>query len=183
MSRKSGTGPNLCGLDHAAAELVALHRLEERLEVAFAEAFVALALDELEEYRPELRLREDLQEQPPLAVLDRAVDEDAALLQRTLVLAMAGQPLLQHLVIRLRRRRHQWHARRSQTIHRRRQIVGEQRDVLDALAVVLHQELLDLPGRLRRFLVERDADLAVGRRHRLRREPGVLALDVEVADL
>ena len=55
--------------------------------------------------------------------------------------------------------------------------------MLDPLAVELHQELLDLPGALLRFLVERDADLAVGRGHRLRREAGVLALDVEVADL
>ena len=37
--------------------------LEQRPEVAFAEALVALALDELEEDRPELGLREDLQQQ------------------------------------------------------------------------------------------------------------------------
>src|SRR5688500_10858963 len=46
------------GLQHAAAHLVALDRLEQRLEVAFAETVVALALDELEEHGPQLRLRE-----------------------------------------------------------------------------------------------------------------------------
>src|SRR5258706_8997090 len=70
----------LCGFDDAAADLVALERFEERLEVAFAEAFVALALDEFEEDRAELRLREDLQQQP-LRPLRRAIHQDAAHLQ------------------------------------------------------------------------------------------------------
>ncbi len=52
------------GFDHAAAQLVALERLEQRLEVAFAEAIVALALDELEEHGTKHRLREDLEQQP-----------------------------------------------------------------------------------------------------------------------
>ena len=59
----------------------------------------------------------------------------------------------------------------------------KQRDVLDALAVELHQELLDLAGALGRFLVQRDADAAVRRGQRLGSEAGVLPLDVEVADL
>jgi hypothetical protein len=49
-------------LQHPAAHLVELDRLEQRLEVAFAEALVAFALDELEEDRPELVLGEDLQQ-------------------------------------------------------------------------------------------------------------------------
>src|SRR5690349_5833613 len=57
------------GRQHPAPDLVALHRLEQRLEVALAEAVVALALDELEEHRAEQRLREDLQQQPLAAVL------------------------------------------------------------------------------------------------------------------
>src|SRR6267143_2981710 len=40
-----------CGLQYAAAYLVELHRLEQRLEVALAEALVALPLDDLEEDR------------------------------------------------------------------------------------------------------------------------------------
>jgi hypothetical protein len=49
---------------HAALHLVALDGLEQRLEIAFAEAFVALALDDLEEDRAECVLGEDLQQQP-----------------------------------------------------------------------------------------------------------------------
>ena len=61
-------------LDDAAANLVELHRLEQRLEVALAESVVALALDELEEHRPELVLGEDLQQQ----LVRIAVDQDVA---------------------------------------------------------------------------------------------------------
>ena len=55
--------------EHAAADLVELHGLEQRLEVAVAEAFVALALNQLEEDRPDDRFREDLEQQPALAVV------------------------------------------------------------------------------------------------------------------
>src|SRR5574338_1731942 len=48
---------------HAAADLVAFQGFEEGLEVALAEAFVGLPLDELEEHRPQQGLREDLQQQ------------------------------------------------------------------------------------------------------------------------
>ena len=48
---------------HAALDLVQLDRLEQRAEVAFAEALVALALDDLEEDRADHRLRKDLQQQ------------------------------------------------------------------------------------------------------------------------
>src|SRR5256885_15082519 len=51
--RPSGSGALRClGLQHAAVDLVALHGLEQGLEIAFAEALavVALALDELEEH-------------------------------------------------------------------------------------------------------------------------------------
>ena len=47
-------------------------------EVALAEAFVALALDELEEDRPDQRCREDLQQQPGLVAARVAVEQDAA---------------------------------------------------------------------------------------------------------
>ena len=55
--------------------------------------------------------------------------------------------------------------------------------MLDALAVELHQEFLDLPGAARSLLVQRDADHAVGCGHGLAGQAGVRALDVEVADL
>jgi len=63
-------------LQHAAPHLIALDRLEQRLEVA-----LAFALDELEEHRPEHRLREDLQQEARLAVLRAAVEQDPARLQ------------------------------------------------------------------------------------------------------
>ena len=40
-------------VEDAAADLVFLDRFEQSLEVAFAKAFVALALDKLEEDRPD----------------------------------------------------------------------------------------------------------------------------------
>lgn len=49
-------------LDHAAADLVQLNGLEQGLEVADAETLVALALDDLEEDRPEKVFREYLQQ-------------------------------------------------------------------------------------------------------------------------
>jgi len=77
-------------LQHAAPHLIALDRLEQRLEVALAEAVVAFALDELEEHRPEHRLREDLQQEARLAVLRAAVEQDPARLQ--LRLATSEKP-------------------------------------------------------------------------------------------
>ena len=65
---------------HSAAHLIQLDRFEQRLEVAFAEAVVALALDDLEEDRPDDVLREDLQQQA-FALARIAVDQDAPLLQ------------------------------------------------------------------------------------------------------
>ena len=54
--------------------------------------------------------------------------------------------------------------------------------MLDALALIFAQELLDLALVVLAF-VQRDADLAARRRHRLGEEAGDLPLDVEVADL
>ena len=61
---------------HAAADLVQFHALEQGLEVALAEALVALALDDLEKDRPEGVLGKDLQQQA-LALGRRAVEQDA----------------------------------------------------------------------------------------------------------
>ena len=87
----------------AAPVLLALDRLEERLEVALAEAERAVPLDQLEEDRRPVadRLGEDLQQ---VAVLV-AVDQDAALLQlldRHPDVADAG-PQLGVLVVGVRR--------------------------------------------------------------------------------
>src|ERR687886_1133073 len=74
-------------LQVAAPRLLALDRLEQRLEVAVAEAARTVALDDLEEDRRTVadRLGEDLQQ----VALVVAVDEDA-------LLAQVGE-LLDHL--------------------------------------------------------------------------------------
>src|SRR5690606_6838148 len=55
--------------------------------------------------------------------------------------------------------------------------------MLDALALVQLEVFLDLAADVGALLVDRDADLAAGRRHRLGTDPAHLPLDVEVADL
>src|SRR2546425_171469 len=85
-----------CRLQDAAAYLVELHRLEQRLEVALAEALVALPLDDLEEDRADGGLGEDLQQQPAAGA---AVDQDPAPLQPLERLAVVRQALADHLVI------------------------------------------------------------------------------------
>src|SRR5690606_41341531 len=55
--------------------------------------------------------------------------------------------------------------------------------MLDALALVQLEVFLDLAADVGALLVDRDADLAAGRRLRLGAEPAHLPLDVEVADL
>ena len=57
---------------------IAFERLEQRLEVAFAEALVALALDEFEEDGSQHSAGENLQQQSLLSVLGGAVEQDAA---------------------------------------------------------------------------------------------------------
>src|SRR6186713_3040470 len=83
---------------HSSAHLVQLDRLEQRLEVAFAEAFVALPLDELEEDRPELVLAEDLQQE----LSGPAVDQDLAFPELGHVLAVARDALVDELVVGVR---------------------------------------------------------------------------------
>src|SRR5206468_7053771 len=61
-------------------------------------------------------------------------------------------------------------------------VVRAERDVLDAFALIFAQELLDL-ALVILALIERNTDLATGAGHRLGEEAGLLALDVEVADL
>src|SRR5690606_22689636 len=87
------------GLQGAAAQLVFLHRPEQRRDVALAEAFVALALDELEEHRADHQLRENLHQQPRLAAFGRAVDQDAALLELVERFAVSGQARIELLEI------------------------------------------------------------------------------------
>jgi hypothetical protein len=63
--------------NHSAADLIELNGFEQRLEIALAEALVAFALNNLEKDRTKNIGREYLQQ---YAVLDRAIDQNAALL-------------------------------------------------------------------------------------------------------
>src|SRR5690606_38288396 len=165
---------------HAAAHLVAFDGLEQGLEVALAEALIALALDDLEEDRAEGVLGEDLQ-QLALLGLRVGVDQDLVLRQPRYVLAVVGDALVDHLVIGVRRIQ-ELDALRAHGLDGAVDLVGEQGDVLDALALVLAQVLVDL-ALLVAGLVQRDADDAVRGSHGLGQQAGLGALDVEVADL
>src|SRR5689334_12765223 len=167
-------------LEDAPSHLVELDAFEQRLEIALAEAFVALALDDLEEDRADHVLREDLQQQP-LTLGRRSVHQDAPLLELRDALFMALDAAGKHLVISVGGVLEVDPAR-ADDVHRFVDVGGAKRDVLDALAFVLAQELLDL-ALVVLALIERDADLAAGTGHRLGKESGLLPLDVEVADL
>jgi hypothetical protein len=82
--------------DDPAADLVFLDRFEQRPEVALAKAFITLALDELEEDRPDHGLGEDLQQDLGHAAVDHAfaVDQDAVFLHPVdrLVVAVNAVP-------------------------------------------------------------------------------------------
>jgi hypothetical protein len=166
------------GFQHATAHLVQLHGFEQSLEVAFAETFVALALNELEKDRTQLVLAEDLQQQ----LARGAIHQDVALAQRLQVFAVAGNALVEQLVVGVAGGQ-QRHATQLQCVHRVVQVVAGQRNVLDALAVVAVQILLDLPGLVVALFVDRDADLAAGAGHGLALDAGLLAFKVEVAHL
>src|SRR5580700_10897369 len=165
---------------HAAADLVLLQRLEQGLEVPLAEALVALALDDLEEDGTNQVLSENLQ-QKPLALARRAVDEDAVGAQPRNVFAMSAHTRIDLIEIGVRRFL-EAHAAGAHRLNGGEDVVCGQRHVLDALAMIVAQELLDL-RLVVLALVQRDSDLAAGAGHRLGEQACVRALDVEVTDL
>src|SRR3954452_24472734 len=97
-SAPAGSGMLFGRGQDAPADLVELDRFEQGLEIAFAEALIALALDDLEEDRSDHVLGEDLEEQA-LAGLGRAVDQDAALAHLGDIVAVPGHALVDHVVI------------------------------------------------------------------------------------
>ncbi len=169
---------------HTAPDLVFFNGLEQRLEVAFAEAIVALALDELEEDRPDGVGGEDLQQHLGVAAIHHAlpVDQDAVSLQARDVLAMLRQARVDLLEVRIRRRRHERQSVGAQFFDGVIDILHAAGDVLDALAAIRRQIFLDLPG-IARVLVDRNPDLAVRAGQRAREQAGRPALDVKEADL
>src|SRR5471032_793328 len=169
----------LC-LQHAAADLVELDGLEQRAEIALAEAFVAPALDDLEEDRADHGLGEYLQQQPA-AFGRRAVDQDAVGGHALQALAMPRQARIDLFVIGVGHVLER-HALELERLDRQVDVAGAQGDVLDALAVIGQEIFLDL-RLVVGTLVDRDADLAARAGHRLGLEAGQLAFDIEVADL
>src|SRR5690348_10258904 len=143
-------------LNHPAPHLVELDALEQRLEIAFAEALVALALDDLEEDRADHVLGEDLQQQA-LPFRRRAVDENPALLELGGRLAVALHALVDQLVIGVGRVL-EGDSASAEDVDRLVDVRSAERDVLDALAFIFAQELLDLALVVLAF-IERDADL------------------------
>src|ERR1700722_9108548 len=136
-SGASGLGRNFEG---PATNLVALHADEQRTEIALSEAIVPLALDDFEKNRPDQGLSEDLRQISAIG----AVEQDAAFLQIGDRLSMPRQPLLEHLVVAIRRRRHEFQSARMKVIPCPEDVVGAQRHVLNALAPILLDEFLDL---------------------------------------
>jgi hypothetical protein len=153
---------------------------EQCLEIAFAEALVALALDDLEEDRPDHVLGEDLQKQA-LPLGRCAVHQYVALFELGEILAMPLDPLRKQLVIGVGRILEHDPAL-AQDIDRLVDIVASERDMLDALALILAKELLDL-ALVVLALVQRDPDLAARAGHRFGEQAGLRALDVEIANL
>src|SRR5687768_16471891 len=165
---------------HSPAHLVELDGFEQRLEVAFAETLVALALDDLEEDRADDVVREDLQQQA-LALLRIAVEQDATLAQIFQVLAMPADARIHAIVICIGRVLER-HALPAQLIHRADDVLRTERDVLNAFATIRVQVFLDLRLVVLR-LVDRDADLAARAGHRAAEQAALLAFDVEITDL
>src|SRR5690606_25170943 len=112
-------------LQDAAPDLVRLDRLEERPEVAFAETLVSLALDELEEDRPDNGPGKDLQQDPgfSLIVLAVIVDHDAVLLYPIPRLSVPLHPFVAHLVVGARWSRYEREAIGVKGVHRRVDVV------------------------------------------------------------
>src|SRR5215210_5738045 len=167
-------------LQHAPAHLVEFDALEQRAEIALAEALVALALDQLEEDRADDGAGEDLQ-QPPAFRGRGAVHQDAVATEAVDVLAGVGQALGQQFVVGVGRV-HELDAGGAHSFHARVDVVRAEGDVLDALALVGAEVFLDLALVVRAF-VDGDADLAAGRGEGAAAEAGELAFDGEVADL
>src|SRR6202011_4625513 len=147
------------GSEDTATDLVALDRLEEGAEIAFAKALVAFALNNFEKDRTDHRLGEDLQQQS-LAGGRRTVDQDPVAPQAGEVLAVSPDAGVDRLVIGVGDR-HERDSARPQRLDAGVDVVGGECYVLDALAVIGFEIFGDL-----RFvvgaLVDRDADPAVG---------------------
>ena len=96
---------------------------------------------------------------------------------------MARQPVLEHFIVGGGWRGHEFEPTRFQAVPARIQVIANQCDVLNALAVVCHQEFFDLPGALGGFLIQGNANFAVRRGQCLGQQARVFTLDVEITNL
>jgi putative peptidoglycan lipid II flippase len=166
-------------LQVAAPGLLPLDRLEQCFEVPLAEALRPVPLDQLEEHRRAVlhRLGEDLQQVPVLV----AVGQDAQLVQ-----LVQRHPGLAHpgaeLLVVAGRGGQELDPGRGHGPDAGHDVVGGQRDVLDAGTAVELQVLVDLRLALAgRGLVQRELDLPGPVRDHLAHQRGILGGDV-VAD-
>src|SRR5580658_10004151 len=97
---------------------------------------------------------------------------------------MAGDSVLQHLVVSIRRGCHELHPLRMQSVPGVEDIVRAQRHVLNALAPVLLNEFLNLIDLIASALVLRlvdgNADFSAGRGKRAAGESRVFAADIKI---
>src|ERR1700760_4163639 len=147
---------------NSAPYLVQLDRLEQGTEITLTEAFVALTLDDLEKYRADDILRENLQ-QHTIALARIAVDQNGPFLQRSKRLPVPDHAGLNALVIRVRRTLKS-DLIRAQNVNRPINVIRSERNVLNPLALVLAQVFLDLALVVLR-LIDRDPDLPARARH------------------
>jgi hypothetical protein len=98
LGRPARGRPQRPNLQHPTPHLLQLDRLERGTEITLTEAFVALALDDLEENRADDILRENHQ-QHTLTLARIAIDQDRPFLQSLERLAMTLHPRVHTLVI------------------------------------------------------------------------------------
>src|ERR1700750_1057548 len=120
-----------------APYLVQLNRLEQGTKITLTEAFVALALDDLEKNRANDILRENLQ-QHTIALAGIAIDENGPLLQRSQRLPIPDHAGLNALVIRIRRALES-DLVGAQNVNRPINVIRSERNVLNPFALVLAQ--------------------------------------------
>jgi DNA-binding CsgD family transcriptional regulator len=140
---REGFRPREACLQVAAALLLALDGLEQRLEVALAEAERAVPLDQLEEHRRPVadRLGEDLQQVPVVV----PVHQDAPRCQLFHRYPDGADPGAQHRVgVVGAGRGQELHAAPAQRVHRRADVRRGQRQVLHPRPLVELEVLVDL---------------------------------------
>ncbi len=157
--------------------MIELDGFKQSLEIPFAKTVVALALNDFKKDRADRVLGENLQKD---AVLVAAVDQYPAALEFGHGFTMTAHAGIDSFVIG-RGRLLEFNAARAQRINGLVNIIGPERDVLYAFALVLIQIFFDLTLVVL-ALIDRNANLAARRGERAGEQTGLLAFDAEVAN-